>query len=505
MLMGVAALLAACATPPAPLSHSPRLYGVAEADPPENLPGALSLEDAVSLALARNPGLRARAFDPLVAGAFLERERARFSPELFGEASRRESRSSETARATGEQFDAEVEQNRLSAGARREFATGTDVEIAARQLSETSNRAPDQEEARLSLSLTQALLRGGGKQANLIAVQRAEREVEISEMELRGFVEQLVSGVETAYWNFWLAHETIAITEQALAVAEQQLSDIQQRIEVGQLARNEEAAALAETARRRQALIDARADRVRRRAELLAFLSPMGGADEGATDPPLTLPEAPEPDDGVSLDERLALALRSRADLREAELRLEQRTLDTVLTRNGLLPRLDFFADLAKTGFGATPGDAWSDLDGNSYDVTAGLRFARPLGASREAAADREARFRRDQAEAAVGNMRQQVRTRLVIAVNELDRALRQVEASAETRRFQERSLEAEVERFQVGTGTALQVAQAQRDLLSAMIEEQRARVQARQALLDVHVAEGTLLERRGVAPEARP
>lgn len=157
MLMGVAALLAACATPPAPLSHSPRLYGVAEADPPENLPGALSLEDAVSLALARNPGLRARAFDPLVAGAFLERERARFSPELFGEASRRESRSSETARATGEQFDAEVEQNRLSAGARREFATGTDVEIAARQLSETSNRAPDQEEARLSLSLTQAL------------------------------------------------------------------------------------------------------------------------------------------------------------------------------------------------------------------------------------------------------------------------------------------------------------------------------------------------------------
>jgi len=485
-------LLAACATldPLTPERGTPAPRAL---DP---LPEELSLEEAVSRALSSNPDLRVQSFGPLIAGTFLEQEEARFSPAVFAEASRRESRSSETARATGEQFNAEVEQTRLIGGLRQEFAAGTRVELSAQQISESSNRAPDQEEARLSLSVTQALLQGRGQERNLIGVEKARLDVDISRAELSGFLERLVADVETAYWNLWLAEQTITITEQALEVAEKQLSDLRDRIEVGQLARNEEAVALAEVSRRRQNVVDARANLRQRRIELLRQIAP-GLNDESfrAAAPP-TLPEL---DPADTLELRRDLALRSRADLAEARLRLEQRRLDTVLTRDGLLPRLDFFANLAKTGFGADTGDAWSDLGGDGYDVQAGLRFSRGIGSRPEDHRDAEARFRRDQAEAAVRNLEFRAETELRLALNELARATEQVRLSAETRQFQELTAAAEVERFEAGSGTALMVAQAQRDLLSALIEEQRARVTARLALLRLYRAEGTLLDRRAI------
>ncbi len=457
----------------------------------------LTLEDAVWLTLQNNIDLKVQAFEPRVAGAFLAREQGRFAPEVFAEITRRETHSSESARATGEQFDAEVEQNRITGGVRREFSTGTDVEIALQQAVETSNRAPDQEETRINISLTQALLQGRGRTVNLAAVRRAQLALEVSEAELRGYTEMIVADVENAYWMLWLAGETISITEQALNVAEKQLADIRHRIEVGQLARNEESVAQAEVARRRQVLIDARANLVRRRIDLLSVIAPASPVTHEllATTPP----EMPEMDAQDTPALRIQLAEASRADLSEARLRLEQRRLDTVLTRDGLLPRLDFFAQLAKTGYGPAIGDAWSDLGGNSYDVQVGLRWSRTLGERPEIARDAETVFRRDQAAIAVENLRLRIGSRVLIAVNELERAQRQIEASAETRRLQGLTVESEMERFQVGTGTALMVAQAQRDLLNSMIEEQQARVQARLALLQLYLAEGSLLHRRGI------
>ncbi len=457
----------------------------------------LTLEQAVSLTLQNNRDLDVQSFEPLVAGSFLSRERARFAPELFAEVSRREASSSEIARSTGEQFNSDVEQDRILAGVRREFSTGTEVELSLEQAGEASNRAPGQDEARVNLSLTQALLQGGGRTVNLVAIRQAQLGLEISQAELHGYTEAVVAEVETVYWRFWLAGESIAITRQALEVAEKQLADIRQRIEVGQLARNEEAVAQAEVARRRQVLIDARAAHVRSRLELLALIAP-GVMTESVI--PQTPPELPEADAADTAAMRIELAEASRADLVEARLRLEQRRLGTVMTRDGLLPRLDFFARLAKTGYGSDEGEAWSDISGDNYDMQVGVSLSRTLGERVESARDAESRFRYDQAQAAVENLRLQVGSRVLIALNELERAQRQIEASAETRRFQELTVESEIERFQVGTGTALMVAQAQRDLLASMIEEQRARVQARLALLQLYVAEGSLLSRRGIA-----
>jgi len=107
----------------------------------------------------------------------------------------------------------------------------------------------------------------------------------------------------------------------------------------------------------------------------------------------------------------------------------------------------------------------------------------------------RSLRSRLEQANAQVRVLRQEVRRAEV----ELERARQQIAASAATRRLQEQALEAEQQRFDVGSSTALLVAQVQRDLLAARIAEVEAVVNYRIARVRLYVAEGSLLARRGI------
>jgi outer membrane protein len=120
-------------------------------------------------------------------------------------------------------------------------------------------------------------------------------------------------------------------------------------------------------------------------------------------------------------------------------------------------------------------------------------------------ARDLAARASVQQADAAVANLEQLVRLDVRLAVNEAERARRQITASAATRELQEETLRAETARFGVGAGTGLSVAQAQRDLLESRIAEVEAMVQYRLALIDLYLAEGSLLERRGIRLPAGP
>ena len=70
------------------------------------------------------------------------------------------------------------------------------------------------------------------------------------------------------------------------------------------------------------------------------------------------------------------------------------------------------------------------------------------------------------------------------------------------TRALQEQTLQAEQERFSVGASTSLLVAQAQRDLLVVQLAEIEAIVDYRIALVSLYLAEGTLLQRRGIQLE---
>jgi outer membrane protein len=463
-------------------------------------PADVSVEQAVLLALRRNRDLKVAELTPVVVGSFEKIERGPFDPEVFAEGSFSREEAIETARSTGEQFAVRGNDTAIAAGVRQTLPSGADVTLDVSQTRDISNRTPEQQTARVGLTVTQALLRGFGPAVNLAAVRQAQLETEASRYELRGFIEALLAETEIAYWRFVLAQRKIEIFERSLEIARRQSDAVQQRIEVGVLPRTEAAAARSEIAVREQALIDARSELQAARLLLLRLMdAPLNRAGPGGGIVPTSdLERAPEALD--DLDARIALAGELRPDLNEARLRVDQNRLETIRTRNGLLPRLDLFIALGKTGYATTFFDSFSELDGPTYDFTVGLGFSQFIGRSAAEGAYEGALASRLQAAEAVKNLEQLVELDVYLAANDAERARQQIDASATTRQLQEETVQAEIERFDVGASTTLLVAQAQRDLLESQINEVESITNYRIALILLYLAEGSLLERRGIA-----
>ncbi len=458
---------------------------------------SLSLEQTVLTALSRNRDLQVAQLTPVETGAFELIERGAFDPEIFAEASIGNEESIEVARSTGDQFPVDADTSSIEAGISASTPTGTELELAVTQERDISNRSPEQQTARAGLTITQSLLRGLRPSVNLAAVRQAELETDASLYELRGFVEALVAETETAYWRYALAKRRIDIFERSLEVARKQSNEIDQRIEFGDLA-PAEAAARSEVALREQGLIDARASLEAERLRLLRLVdAPLSVQDVLTTGLDEISQELPPDLDDTS--SRIELALRARPELNEARLRLEQNRLETIRTRDGLLPRLELFATLGKTGYDDTFAGSFEELDGDTYDFTLGIRFAQALGRTEARGRDTLALASRDKAALAVSNLEQLIELEVLLADNEVRRARDQIRASRTTRQLQEQTAQAEEERFRVGASTTLLVAQAQRDLLDAQIAEVEAIIAYRLALIQAHLAEGTLLERRRI------
>jgi len=466
---------------------------------PQEGPLELSVEQTIMFSLKNNRDLQVTQMNPVIAGTFEQIERGVFDPEVFVELEYFKERAIEASRSTETQFSVEGSDTYAVAGVRQMLPTGTEVEATLEHERTDSNRTPKQNSARLGLSITQSLLRGFGPAVNLASIRQAELNALASVYELKGFTEALLAETETAYWNFVLAKKEIEIFERSLEVALKQREEVELRIEVGILPEIEAAAARAEVARREQALIEAKSLLEERRLRLLRLINI--GSD-GRLDYQIIATSEPsvEPQPIKDLSDRLELAQKMRPDLNEAILRLKQNRLETIITRNGLLPKLDLFIALGKTGFAESFNESFRALDDNTYDFTVGVRLSHFIGNRASGARDLAARASQRQAEEALANLKQIVRLDVMLAANELERARQQIFASKTTRILQEETLKAEKERFDVGSSTTLLVAQAQRDLLLSSIVEVKAIVNYRIALIGLYQAEGSLLERRGVS-----
>jgi outer membrane protein TolC len=339
----------------------------------------------------------------------------------------------------------------------------------------------------------------------LARIQQSRIETVISLYELRGFSETLVAQVENAYWDYALAQRQIEIVEESLKIASQQLLETEEMIRVGAMAEAELAAVQAEVAAQKQALINAKSTLESNRILLLRLLSPPG---DSFWDREITIvrpPALPDAELG-EIAEHVAVAKRMRPEINQAKLDIQREELEVVRTKNGMLPVMDLFINLGKTGYADSFSGAVDDLPGDNYDVLVGLNFEQPIRNRSAKAQRRRSLLKKNQAEKILENLSQLVELDVRNAYIEVNRTREQIAASAATRKFQEEKLRIETEKFRVGRSTNLLVAQAQRDLLLNRINEVNTIVDYLKALTSFYRLEGSLLERRGiVAPGREP
>jgi len=481
----------------------------------------LSREMAVMEALRNNSSLKAQNLTPQRMVQFEQIEQAVFDPNLILEAQRSQQKTMFFFPGIGNLGETEIDQQKVGLNLNKRFSSGTQIEVSVSdQLIEnsrdqswfdalpndlmpiefTEDSINKQHQFRTGITVSQALLRGAKPAANLARVRQAHLDQLASDYELKGYTADMIARVETLYWEYVLATEQLEIVKESLNLAQQQADEIRKRVLVGQLAEVELPAASAEVALRRQALINVQNTRKRLRLQLwqqiYGTVAPGWDTEIEPTEKP-DIPQSLPIKEGVEM--HVALSKKLRPDLNQARLQLQRGKLDVELTRNGLLPRLDLFINLGKSGFAASFSDASSDWDDDQYDASVGVRLEHAMGRRKEKGMFNIAQTSLEQLQFSLENLEELSELDVRQAYLEVQRANEQIDATKATRALQEVAYRAELQKFRVGRSTTLLVNRAQRDLMSSKIDEVQAIIDLRKAVLELYRREGSLLERRGI------
>jgi outer membrane protein len=458
----------------------------------------VSVQDSILKALENNPTVTIKRIQSKIISTSVEEQRSEFDPEVSISANRSKAKTEAQLGTRPEPLQLTTERSRISLGISETLPTGTSLSVNSNMTGSVSSLYTDQAAGNLEISLTQSLLQGFGTGANLASLRKAKVDVDISQAELRAVAENLVSRVEKAYWSLYLAGEKISIQKESLALAERQLNESIERVAVGKLAEIELAAVNAEAASRREALIDAQGSYEKARLQFLYLLNPQGddmwSMTPVATDKPFVPEDAM---DAVAVHEELGLKYRS--DLQQARLSMEKGELEIQQTKNGLLPRLEFFLTYGKSSYAESFSDATPDPGSPYSSLSSGLTFTLPISNRKAKARYNKSLKSMEQMELSLKNMEKLVELDVRSAYIEALRSRQMIEATRVTRELQQKNMDAELEKFRVGKSTNFLVLQAQRNFTAAKLDESGAMVSYLDALINLYQMQGTLLERRGI------
>lgn len=442
----------------------------------------LTLGESAVIALKNNKSLAVKRLGPEIAGTAVEKAMSVFDPVLSGQIAYARQSSSATGAVDG--MD-------LSLSASKAYETGTKAEIA---LDSSLRHQPLTDASRLTLTVTQALLKGYGTEINTLAAKAAGLDARISAYELRAAIADAAASAQTAYLDFFMANERVAIADGALAVSKSQESEIEEKIRLGKFPEVEIFGAKAEVARREEDRIKALAAVERARLALARALGLK-------LDTALVCADSPEAGKSAldAVDDHAELALKTRPDLNQARLSHKKGELEVIRTKDGILPKMDGFIKLGRSGYARSFGGSYSELDGGNYDVTLGLSGQIAVG-NRSALMDgKKALLTADQLKRSLENMSELAEFDVRSAHVDAQRLLDEMPATRATLKFMELSHDGEKEKMRVGRSTSLMVAMAARDLTSARISELEARVNYMKAAIELYRRDGSLLRRLGV------
>ena len=370
----------------------------------------------------------------------------------------------------------------------------------------------------LALSYTQPLLRGRSidPQRTELLVSRLNRD--ISDVDLRETVANLLADVRRAYWDLVYAAASVDVQQQALELAEQLVRDNRMRVEIGTLAGIEVVQARSEAAARRQSLAEAQ-QRLRTAELALKVLIVAGTDDElwraeiNAVDQPV-LDQTP-----IDVEAAVRTALAARTDIERTR---RQQDINTVTLRslaNATLPALDVVGSFRVEGQGGTQlissvlggpallrvpggyGDALGHLVRMDYPAwQMQLQLSYPLGHSAQRAAHARARLQVQQTRAQIEQIELQIAAEVTNAALQIQSIDERVEAARAARELAAERLAAEQRKFEVGLSTNFFIVQAQRDLATARDTELRAILDYQNAVIEFERVQQTSLDRAGIS-----
>lgn len=337
------------------------------------------------------------------------------------------------------------------------------------------------------LELTQPFWRGSGREVVQAALLQARAAATEAEAAAERTASQIIRDVLVAWWQLWLAEETLRIEEEALDLARRQRDEAQRKVELGAAAPVSVLTFETRVAEREESVASALRQR---RERALALAAQLGTVERevAAGEPSWAPVEIPDPETARRL------AVERAPEVREAEAALAAANTRVEPTVDPFRPRLDL------QGFAEVGGlsSIYAGFEGNPFAWVAGVNliFETPLGTTRYRAAASQARLAVQEADRRLAQARLMAESGIDAERARLESAQERVGLARRTLEVAQAQLRAEQRKYEIGTATPIEVLQAEEAVRTARLRLATAEVELRSAEAAIEHLTGRLVER---------
>ncbi|MGJ5818127.1 TolC family protein [Paludibaculum fermentans] len=404
------------------------------------------------------------------------------------------------------------------------FSTGTQIDVNFDNTRFTNNATRYTYDptfnSNLGITVRQPLLRGFGIDLNRRYIRIAKNSEKVAALVFQQQVIDTIAGISRLYTDLVSLNEDVNVKRESLKLAQRLYDDNRNKVDQGTLAPIEVTRARAQVAASQQALISA--EGLVRQQELIVVtaLTRRGLASASIRDAHIVPTDSltvPDQETAVPLENLIADALKTRPDLTQAGIQVENTQISLKGSRNALRPSIDVVGVVRNGGLAGDlnplSGTVAGSVPTGGYGTTLGQIFRRnnptygvgvqmnlPLRnrvAQADAARDelqlRQTQIQREQLE-------DQARLEVADAQVSLQQARASYEAAVQTRLLQEQSVDVEQQKFDVGLSTNFLVIQYQSFLAQARSTEVAAKGAYAKARIALERATGSILRTNGIS-----
>lgn len=472
----------------------------------------LSLEACILQALKANRVLRSRAYDREIALLEIEAEEADRRPSLVASGrlegnERRNSVEEEVSQGTSifdernELYNVALETPLISGG---EVRLGIQASELSNNLTSSTLQDPfePQYSSFVGISLNQPLLRDAGRIGSRSLIALARVRAGQAEESLRRQRMATAALAESAFWDLLLAQREVAERRRSVEISQELLEDNRERVGLGKMAELEVFQAEAGVALRRTRLYQAEQNMSRAQNQLASILAQPADEDPLVVDGELEVESELPP-----LQEAVTQALALHPDYRVQKKVIEEEGVRLQFARNQNYPEIDLIASYGYNGLGETYGDSFDDLSDSEFDSwSVGVTLRIPLGGSPEAKRLEAAQARRKQAINDLKGIEIEVVNGIRTVYDKVSSSRSVIGDFQTVVDYNLRVLNSEQTALEEGKSNSRRVLQVEEDLTDSRIAALEAAVDHVKTLIELRLADGSLLSHRGLeASEVEP
>ena len=478
------------------LCLSSQSYGFEWAEDTNNEPPVLlSLEEALILAIKNNPSLKIQKIVPELNQQLEIIQDALFDPEFSSSTQvSTESKLSSDQDRSAKDFNAAlgVSKRTFSGGAMR-----VDVSVNREESIGVNNDNQDfTDSIDTEFTFNQPLLEGRGSKISRVHVQKARLNTAYSKHQVRRFIETLLFNTSNRYWDYYLEKEKLKVFQESYQLALKHQQDVEAFIENGKVAEIELAIVQAEVSSRKERLIKAQGLIYKSKLQLIHFIHNYSPLSEDWMQNILPITD---PAKIYSKLERvqnyLEVAIQKRPEIQQAQIDIEKSELEWMETKNGLLPKLDFFISLGNTQY-SNSFVSDGQTHNSKQSVQLGLNYRFPVSQHADKARHRRSELIKEREIYALDNLYKTIGQDVRMAYIDCQTNLESIKTGAITKKLRIKSLKNQEIKFELGNATNTDIANSQRDLLQSQINYTTAIISYIKSRNKLHYLDSTLVER---------